>query len=399
MTDPLGQSQVLPYLIGLSKKGYQFTLVSFEKKERFEKGETGIKKICKANNIDWHPLPYTKTPPILSTLKDIRSLKKKIRDLHKANPFLLVHCRSYIVALAGLWMKKKWGVKFVFDMRGFWADERVDGGLWDLKNPLFKMVYSYFKNKEKEFLEIADHTISLTHNAKREIHTWKTVKEQPVPIQVIPCCVDLDLFDPDRITDEQLNAVKKDLNIPGEAKVLSYIGSIGTWYMLSEMLSFFKRWLQKSPDSVLLFVTNDSAENIESEALKAGIIKTNIRVRSAARAEVPLFIGCCDYSIFFIKPVFSKKASSPTKQAEIMAMGKPIFCNSRVGDTDQIVKQYHSGILVENFNDENYDKVIEEGIKQTVFNAKSIRDGARDFFSLEEGVCSYDKVYSTILNG
>ena len=39
MTDPLGQSQVLPYILGLNKKGYQFTLVSFEKPERLEKGK------------------------------------------------------------------------------------------------------------------------------------------------------------------------------------------------------------------------------------------------------------------------------------------------------------------------------------------------------------------------
>lgn len=37
MTDQLGQSQVIPYLQGLSKEGYSFTLISFEKPERFEK--------------------------------------------------------------------------------------------------------------------------------------------------------------------------------------------------------------------------------------------------------------------------------------------------------------------------------------------------------------------------
>ena len=36
MTDPLGQSQVLPYIIGLSQEGFQFTLISFEKKDRYE---------------------------------------------------------------------------------------------------------------------------------------------------------------------------------------------------------------------------------------------------------------------------------------------------------------------------------------------------------------------------
>ena len=34
MTDPLGQSQVLPYLEGLAKKNYAITLISFEKEER-----------------------------------------------------------------------------------------------------------------------------------------------------------------------------------------------------------------------------------------------------------------------------------------------------------------------------------------------------------------------------
>ena len=37
MTDPLGQSQVIPYLEGLSKSGYGITILSFEKKERFKK--------------------------------------------------------------------------------------------------------------------------------------------------------------------------------------------------------------------------------------------------------------------------------------------------------------------------------------------------------------------------
>ena len=44
MTDPLGQSQVLPYIIGLSKKGYKFHLVSFEKPNRLRKIEKSLKE-------------------------------------------------------------------------------------------------------------------------------------------------------------------------------------------------------------------------------------------------------------------------------------------------------------------------------------------------------------------
>ena len=56
-------------------------------------------------------------------------------------------------------------------MRGFYADERVDGGLWDLRNPVYRLVYNFFKQKEKQFLSNADYTISLTEAGKKEIQT------------------------------------------------------------------------------------------------------------------------------------------------------------------------------------------------------------------------------------
>ncbi len=45
MTDPLGQSQVLPYNKGLSKKGVYFHLISFEKQDRFSKYESTFEKV------------------------------------------------------------------------------------------------------------------------------------------------------------------------------------------------------------------------------------------------------------------------------------------------------------------------------------------------------------------
>ena len=70
--------------------------------------------------------------------------------------------RSYLPALVGLRMKRRLGVPFVFDMRGFWPEERVEGGLWDLSNPLFRTVFGYFKRREAEFLNEAGHIVSLT---------------------------------------------------------------------------------------------------------------------------------------------------------------------------------------------------------------------------------------------
>ena len=165
MTDPLGQSQVLPYIEGLSKQGYQFTLISCEKPEAYKQNKEVVESICKRSNIDWHPSFYTKTPPVISTIKDIRGLSKKAFQLHEQKHFSMVHCRSYLASLIGLKMKLQLGVKFLFDMRGFWIDERLDGNQWNFKNPISKLVYRFFKKKEKQFLENADYTMCLTYAA------------------------------------------------------------------------------------------------------------------------------------------------------------------------------------------------------------------------------------------
>jgi UDP-N-acetylglucosamine:LPS N-acetylglucosamine transferase len=194
MTDPLGQSQVIPYLTGLSAKGFKIDLISFEKKKPFASGETGVREIFKKNNIQWHPVTYTKSPPVFSTVWDIFRMKSKARALHKKNNFKIVHCRSYIPAFAGLLLKKKYGVKFIFDIRGFWIEERIDGKLWNLSNPFYKQVYNYFKKKEKEFFSMADYIVSLTHKAKEEILSWKNLNRETLNIEVIPTCADMKLF-------------------------------------------------------------------------------------------------------------------------------------------------------------------------------------------------------------
>src|SRR5690606_35701906 len=239
MTDPLGQSQVLPYLTGLSKLGYRFHLISFEKPERFAQHRDHIQQWCDQAGITWFPLTYTKRPPLISTMRDIRKMKKKAVQLHREHTFFLIHCRSYLPALVGLSMKRKFGTRFLFDMRGFWADERIDGRIWNIRNPLFKAVYGFFKRKEKDFLREADHTVSVTQAGKDEILAWQEFQKPPSEITVIPCCVNLDLFDPHAVSSEQKIQLRQSLGMDPNATVLGYVGSIGTWYMLDEMLDYF----------------------------------------------------------------------------------------------------------------------------------------------------------------
>ncbi len=395
MTDPLGQSQVLPYIIGLSKKGYRFHLISFEKPDRFAKFRDDIQALCDKNDINWHPRIYTKKPPLLSTMYDVWQMRKLSFELNLEHQFSIVHCRSYLSAMVGLAMKKKYNTKFLFDMRGFWADERVDGKIWNLKNPIFKRVYRFFKRKERKFFLEADHVISLTYAGKEEIVTWNGLEHLNNKIEVIPCCADLTLFDPTQIDKKKRESYAEELAISPTDFVLGYVGSIGTWYMLDEMLSYFRYQLSQKPNSIFLFVTGESPSTIFSKASELGIKETAIRVISVLHKEVATCISLFTASIFFIRPTFSKKASSPTKQGELMAMGIPIICNAGVGDTAKVVNDYQAGYAINSFETSDFEKI---DLYFPNFDKTKCQNGAKEFYSLEQGISRYNSVYTNLIS-
>jgi len=395
MTDPLGQSQVIPYLQGLSKVGHQFTIISFEKKERFEKSGSYIRLLLNESGIEWKPFFFSSRPPILSKLYDAWKLNKAVRLLHKKKNFDFTHCRSYVAAEAGLKLMIKYKVPFLFDIRGFWVDERVDNGQWNLRNPLHRFFYKTYKKKEKKYFKKATHIISLTWKGADELKTHYNVPGDK--ITVIPCCVDLDLFDYNKINEQIKTEKKRELNIGPEVKIISYLGSFGGWYLFKEMFDFFKELKQKQPFTKFLFITQSPRESIITAAKACDVDINDIIITLASRKEVPLYTSLSDWSIFFIKNGYSKIASSPTKQGEIMAMGVPIICND-IGDTGKIIETYAAGIVVNSFNPEEYTRIVSRLDQLNQINKADIRQSAFKYYDLNDGVKRYENVYRKFFN-
>jgi glycosyltransferase involved in cell wall biosynthesis len=391
MTDPLGQSQVLPYLTGLSKLGYEFTLLSFEKKERLAVSGELIRNICNENNIRWVPQIFSTRPPILSKIWDGWKMKRKVLQLHREHQFDFTHCRSYVAASAGLYLYRREKVPYLFDMRGFWVDERVDNGQWNLGNPLYKTAYRIYKKKEKKYFQQAKQIVSLTHKGKEELVANYGVAAEK--IAVIPCCADLSHFDYNRISSAASQAIRNELGVQDGDKILSYLGSLGGWYLTAEMLDFFKTLKEQERDAKFLFITQDKKEDILKMAAAKGITAEDILVRPATRQQVPAFITVSDWSIFFIKDAYSKKASSPTKQGEIMAMGVPIICND-IGDTGKIIEESGAGIVIRQLDAAAYQKgVVQTGMLRNLDKSR-IRSAAFNYYDLKNGVAVYSTVYS-----
>jgi hypothetical protein len=130
MLEPLGQSQVLAYLEPLASD-YRIHLISFEKPEDFVgAARDAMRSRLRAAGIGWHPQLYHRRPSALATAWDIAVGAAVATGLAIRHRLQVVHARSYVAALMALPLKRWLGRKFIFDMRGFWADERVDGGVW-----------------------------------------------------------------------------------------------------------------------------------------------------------------------------------------------------------------------------------------------------------------------------
>ncbi|HMS51311.1 MAG: glycosyltransferase [Sphingobacteriales bacterium] len=405
MTDPLGQSQVLPYLCGLSERGYNFTLFSFEKTAKFAQNEQQIARICQQNHINWQRQTYTKKPPIVSTLYDVYRMYRALMRQHKQQPFELVHCRSYIAALVALRFKRKTNLPFIFDMRGFWADERVDGGIWNTKNWLYKQIYNYFKNRELEFVTQSAAVVSLTQAAKTEILSWKGVPANTI-IEVIPCSVDMTHFsradiDTAAIKQVQTEVWGKQQQLQKSGKILLYVGSIGTWYCLPEILAFYAQLLHQKKHIEpwkMVFLTPDPPEIIYNEAKRQNIDAQNIFVKFVTRQHLPTWMAASHCALFFIKPVYSKIASSPTKHGELMSMGLPVICNTGVGDMAKIVTETKSGYLVDAFNTTNYTKAINQIDNLLNIPQEYIRQQAAQVYALQNAIEKYAQLYKTVLD-
>lgn len=183
MLEPLGQSQVLAYLEKLTDRAHIHVLSLKKPADRADAIKfKALRRRIKAAGIRWHPLTYHKAPSVSATLYDlfVGTLLALWLVLHHRIAF--VHARSYPPALIGLLVTRLTGARLLFDMRGLWADERTDGGLWPPGGWLYRTV----KRMERSLLLGADQIVT-SPDMTRSDHA---------PINVVSTCADLDRFSP-----------------------------------------------------------------------------------------------------------------------------------------------------------------------------------------------------------
>ncbi len=381
LLEPLGQSQVLSYQEKLAKE-YDIHILSFEKrddlKDKHSLNDLNI-RILEAS-INWHYLKYHKRFSIFATAYDVlRGFIVSFWICYKYK-IQIVHARSYVPSLIAIYLKKLIKVKFIFDMRGFWADEKVDGGEWSRESSIYKLTKSF----EKKFLLGADHIVSLTHAGIAQILKFDYIKNKDLQFSVIPTCADLSLF--------------KKMSIQKDILTIGYVGSAGLWYNFPATLKAFSYLLALEPRTKFLIINRNEHDFIKNSIDSTNLPWENISLTSAALNEIPEYMNRMHAGIFFINPLFSKQASAPTKLGEFLGCGIPCLSNDNVGDMELILEKSNTGVVIKDFSDKEiqsgvhrlHSLILENNISNRCINT------AEKHFSLQTGVSLYSKIYKIL---
>lgn len=383
MLEPLGQSQVIAYLEGLADR-YRFHLLSFEKPADWadQARRARVAERLARAGIRWHPLTYHKAPSVPATLFDIAHGTARALAIAARHRVRIVHARSYIPALIARAVKRATGAKLLFDMRGLWADERVDGGLW----PREGRVYRTVKGLEEGLLTDADHVVTLTQASAGEIASFPYLRGREVAMSIIPTCADLDRFRPPTTPT----------NGPW---TLGYLGSVGTWYLFDEVLECFRLIVERRPDARLLIVNRHEHEFIRARVAALGIAPERLELIATDHAQVPALIARMTVGAAIIKPVYSKIASAPTKLAEYLGCGVPCLGNAGVGDMEAVLEGERTGVALTDFSHPDRVSAIERlfALLDDPALATRCRDTAERLFSLDAGVTAYARIYEELL--
>jgi glycosyltransferase involved in cell wall biosynthesis len=334
------------------------TLVSFEK----EPPDPLLRHHLESRGIRWRPLRYHRHPPVASTAWDVAAGARAIsRELQRA-PNAILHARSYVPAEMVLRTRRARRSPLLFDMRGFWVDERLERGDWR-HGP----VYRYARAREQRFFARADAIVTLTDASTDAIRRWTAPRN--VPVEVIPTCAPVERFAG---------------TAPGPTGPrLVWMGSVGKLYRLD--LASRLRDASGLPLTVL-------TRQVEEARAQVG---SNATVTYVPPDSLPAALHTGDVGLCLYGPGFSRIACAPTRFAEFLAAGMPVAVTPEVGDLARIVEQDDIGCVL---RDEDDSSLQETGRRLAAMaSAPEVQARCRSVaarrFEMDDGAQRYAALY------
>lgn len=390
LRDPLCQSQSLAYLRGLAAEGSRFVLITFEQPPHAldAAAREAERQNLLAQGIDWRPLRYHKRFSLLGKAWDwLQGVVTGIFLTLRYRP-KIIHSRSTIPAAMAMVVARVCRKAFLYDADSSLPEEYADVGHWRRGGFAFRLASAV----ERLARRWADTAIVLTEPMRERF----TKTGMHAPVTVIPCCVDVSRFRFQAATRELRRCT---LGLRDE-RLFVYVGKIGSWYLVEETFEFFRVASEVVGPAQLLILTPDAPEAFDAVAARHGVDRTRYTVKSATQDEVIDWLSAADVGLALITRLPSKRASSPVKAGEYLAVGLPVVITNDIGDYSDLIARERVGVVLEQDTTERYRAAATE--LQTLWReGLALRDRCRAVaeanVSLEQvGVPRYREIYNRL---
>lgn len=383
LLEPLGKSQVFPYLKGLSSF-YKITLITFEKNEDLSDYAQvdAFYQACITLGIRWLPQRFVPKPKIIApAFSMIRMFWLMTHEVRRQG-VKIIHARSYIPAVVSLVVGRLTGVPFIFDMRALWPEELITAGRLKRGSLLHRLMIL----SERACLQRARAVVSLTQAAVHHMKRVYPVEMSEQTVAVIPTCADLQRFVP------ALQAPEKMI-----------IGCLGTvmsgWFRLDWLAAFLAVAAKHKPNVCFEITTRDDPVIVRNAIGGDANLQSRLSIGPCPSEDVHHVLKRHTASVMFFSQGLGKIGSSPTRMAEILGCGLPVVANDGVGDVAFIIQKYRVGVLVSGPSETEMVTAWDalQNLLADPELALRCRRAAEEVFSLEVGTAAYAALYEKVL--
>lgn len=398
LADHIGVAQVLPYLEGLAQKGHTIGCISIESPDQDQTYQDIVKPRLIAAGIAHYPIRRSRFALVRKWERFVMQARLHRRLVAQIKQFQpdIVHCRSYMPLGATLKATAKFGVPFIFDMRGFWIDQRLESGNWPLQNPFYKAVIKHFRKLESRAFTDAAGVVVLTQDAK-DVVTKRPDYKAPFVI-VAPCSVQQSHFN---FRADARQNVRSALGYRLDDIVLAYLGSSGPLYPMEAAYRLFGqiKAIGGSPKLLMLGTHNVDFHIACAKADGIEIAPCDITAHHLRHDQVPDFLSCADVGLSPLIQTFSSLGVSATKTGEYLSCGLPVISNAGVGDVDKIIQHGKTGWILADFSHGQIAKAAAHIVGGGFLSHQEINRLATKSFDIDSVISKYDELYGAILAG
>ena len=388
LLEPLGWSQIASYVMQLSRQGFEYEILSMEKMRdlsNVQRQQASLQALTESG-ARWTFLAH-ESGTAVRLARTYFGFYRLLHERCRSGNISLLHARSFPMAVIARRVARKFHLPYIFDARGYWIDERAESGSW-LRN---RAIYRQAKSMELKVARDAAAIVTLTELQRRDFQALFPSKL----IVTIPTCVDRDRFQPN---SESRDVPQQIVETTRGKLVIGLVGSINPSYRIRDSVRLFASVLALEPKAHLLCLTRQRQE-LHDVLLAEGIPAESFSLATVPHEEMPQWMGLMHWCLLLLESSPAKRASMPTKLAEMIACDvRPIQygCNPEVS---QIVADTGAGVVLQDLSELQLQKAAQQIV--AVGQCRPARSGsynkAIEYFSLHKGVQHYSHLLRRIL--